>query len=63
MIHDKHPELVNKWKKSFGMRIYVRSSKQYCRRCNKKYIQEQQEEANMAKYFIHIGGRNYGFYS
>lgn len=26
-------------------------------------IQEQQEEANMAKYFIHIGGRNYGFYS
>lgn len=46
MIFDKHPEIENKWDRSFWARgYYVSSLGNITEDAIKRYIQEQQEES------------------
>lgn len=46
MIHDRHPELANKWNKAFWARgYYVSTVGNITEESIKRYIQEQQEES------------------
>ena len=46
MIHDKHPEMANKWNREFWARgYYVATVGNITEEAIKRYIQEQQEES------------------
>ena len=46
MIHDKHPEMANKWNREFWARGYsVKTIGNITEETIKCYIQEQQEES------------------
>jgi len=46
MIHDKHPEMANKWNREFWARgYYVATIGNITEETIKRYIQEQQEES------------------
>jgi len=46
MIHDKHPEMANKWNREFWARGYfVKTVGDITEEAIKRYIQEQQEES------------------
>jgi len=48
MIHDKHPEMANKWNREFWARgYYVATVGNITEEAMKRYIQEQQEESKV----------------